>query len=327
MNTKLTTKLLIALLVLLVATPIIGAGCQEGRGQPPASSSPSALSSTLVPNTPLDVYIYAKQDSPTKIPAEMIDAPHDIEVESGALWGVPAENEFAFGMGLTLTSASDASKLYAEIRLEENSWKLLSGNTIYLVLGSGSAAESLKRVISNKDFKYYDDSESLQIAATLPSSDTTKLAAIAIAKPSKALIGFIAKDDDSEGLGLINMILKLVNLKVIAGGLYSPQQIDIAKMARVIESEGSILNLDLGLLVLVKSGLPGLIVEPAVKKLLTEKGFTETSLGGFTLYKGSWDTGGGKVMPILVRIEGNYIFAAISGQESYAETLITRVSK
>jgi len=325
MNTKFTTKLFTTLLILLIVTPLINAGCQEEEGQLPPPPSSSELSSTLVPNTQLDVYIYAKQEKPTTIPVEMINAPGDIDVESLAVWGVPADDDFALAVSITLTSASDATKLYAEINLAEDGWKMLTDNTIYLVQGSGTAAESLKTAISNHDFKYYDDSEALEAVATLPSLGTTKLAAIALAKPSKALIGFIAKYAASKDLEHINMILELVNLKVIAVGLYSPQQINIAETVEIIRSDGGISNPNLGLLILIKSGLPGLLVEPAVKKFLTESEFTETNLDEFTLYKGSWDIDDGKAIPVLVRIEGNHIFAAVAGQESYAETLIKSV--
>ena len=301
-TTKLATRLLVPLIVLLIATLAIGVGCQEEEGQLPAPPSPGELSSTLVPNMHLDAYIYARQDSPTMIPAGMIGAPCDIEVESLAVWGIPAEDDFAFGMALTLTSASDASELYAEINLEEDSWKMLSGSTVYLVHGSGTAAEALRTAISNHDFRYYDDSELLEAAATLPSRGTTKPAAIALAKPSKALIGFMAKEADSEDLEQINMMLKLVNLKAVAVGLYSPQQIDVAEMAEIMGSDGSISNLNLGLLTLVKSGLPSFLVEPAIKKFLAESEFTEMNFGEFTLYKGSWHVDSGEAIPVLVRM-------------------------
>ncbi|TRZ48244.1 MAG: hypothetical protein D4S01_10660 [Dehalococcoidia bacterium] len=326
MNTKLVTGLRGILCVLVIATLIISVGCQGEGGQLPAPSSSSELSSTLVPNMALDVYVYAKQDSPTMIPAEMVDAPYDVGVESLAVWGVFAEDKFAFGVGLTLTSASDASRLYDEIDLGEEGWKTLDGNTIFFVYGSGTAAESLTTAISNRVFKYYDDSESLEAVASLPSQDTTKLAAIALAKPSEELIGFLTKDTDFEDLGPINTMLELANLKVVAAGLYSPHQIDLAQAAAVMESDGDISNLDIGLLVLVKSGLPGFLVEPAVEKFLSESDFTETNLGELTIYKGLWDSGGGAI-PVLVRIEGNCIFAAVAGQESYAETLITSTNK
>ena len=78
---------------------------------------------------------------------------------------------------------------------------------------------------------------------------------------------------------------------------------------------------------MVKSGIPGFLVEPAVTKFLTEFEFTETNIGELTIYKGSWDVDGGKAIPVLVRVEGNHIFAALAAQESYAETLITSVNR
>ena len=254
----------------------------------------------------------------------MINAPHDTGVESFAIWGVPVEDTFAFGMGLTLTSASDASRLHAEISLDTEGWKMLSGNTIYLVQGSGTAAESLKTAISSNDFKRYDDSDGIVAVSSLSSCATVKPAAIALAKPGKAFISFIAKDTASENLGQINMILNLLNLKIAAVGLYSPQHIDIAEMAEKMEGGGGISELDLGILVLIKSGYPGFAVKPAVKKFLTESHFTETSLNGLTIYRGSWNIDG-QAVPLLVRIDGNRIFAAIAHQQEYAETLITCV--
>ena len=279
-----------------------------------------------MPDVPLDLYIYARQDGPTTIPAGMVGMPGDIEVEALAVWGISAEDGFALGMGLSLTSDSDAAGLYDDINLEGNGWKLLSGSTIYLVHGSGTAAESQKTAISNNDFKYYDDGEALEAMATLPDYGATKPSAIVLAKPN-VLISFIARGTDSETIGRIDMILKLVNLKLVAAGLYSPQQIDIARIAAIMGSDGNISNINLGVLILVKSGLPGFLVEPAVKKFLTEFEFTETEVGGFAVYKRSWDTGKGGAIPVLVRIEGNYIFAAVAGQDSYAEALITGVNK
>ncbi len=67
------------------------------------------------------------------------------------------------------------------------------------------------------------------------------------------------------------------------------------------------------------------ILEFAVEQLLARYEFSEAKLGELALYKGTWDTQEGKTVHVLVRIEDNHIFAAVSGQESYAETLITSV--
>jgi len=275
----------------------------------------------------LDVYVYVKQDSPTTLPADLIDAPIDIEVESLAIWGVRAGDDFAFGAALTLASASQAATVHSQITPKAATWTTLSGSTIYVVQGSGTAASSLKTAITNNDFKQYDDNQALKALARLPDGGTTKLAGVAIVKPSKELIRYIVKDADPEGLGMINPILTIARLEVVAAGLYSPHQVDVARVAAMTKDNGSVFDLDLGMLIVAKSGLPGFLVEPAVKKLLTEMEFTERSLGEFTLYQRSWDAGEGQAVPVLVRLEGNYVFAAISGQESYAETLISGINR
>lgn len=325
MKDKSKTKLLIIGLALTMAISISVVGCQEKEEPRAKAPSAEALSSTLVPNMDLDVYVYLKQDSPTTLPAEMINAPLDIDVESLAIWGVITEDDFAFGGALTLTSAAQADKVHSQITPQAETWTKLSGSTIYLVQGSGTAAESLKRAISNNDFKYYDDIKALEAVDKLPGGGTTRLAGVAVARPTKALFSYIARG--GEGMGMVNTIMTLARLEVIAAGVYSPGPIDVARVATVMEREGGIPNLDLGILVLLKSGLPGFIVEPAVKKLLTEADFTERSLGELTLYQGSFDTGEGEPIPVLVRIEGNHVFAAISGKEAYAQTLITSISK
>ena len=314
-------------LALVMAIPIATVGCQAQEGPQPSAPAAGALSSTLVPNMNLDVYVYIKQDRPTTLPADMINAPLDIDVEALAIWGVSTEDDFAFGGALALTDASLAAKIYSQIKPRSDVWSKLSGSTIFVVQGSGTAAESLKRAIANNDFKYYDDSKGLRAVATLPDGGTTKLAGVAVAKPSKALINYITKGRATEGLGMVNTILAIARLDVIAAGLYSPEHIDVAKLAIAMEREGAIARLDLGILVLLKSGLPGFVVEPAVEKILTEAEFTKKSLGELTLYQGSFDTQGGQAIPVLVRIEGNHVFAAVSGKESYAQTLITSISK
>ena len=324
MDTRLKTRLLVIILALLLITPIVAIGCQQEL-EPPPAAPPSRLSSTLVPNIPLDVYLYARQSRPTTIPADMIDAPQDVNIESLAVWGVPAGDEFAFGIALALASDSEAAVVYDKIELEAYGWKKRSGRTIYLVYGSGLAAESLKTAIANNDFKYYDDQESLKAAAILPGGSTTELAAIALAKPSKALLDFIIKATNTRRPDQIDLILKLANLKMVAGGLYSPHQVEVAVISKVIAGGSRISDLNLGWRVLAESGHPGFLVEFAAERLLERSELTETKLGDLDVYQGLWEVENGEDVHVLVRIEGNYILAAVSGQEAYAETLITSI--
>lgn len=326
MNNKLKTRLLIIGLCLLTAIPVSATGCQGEQQPTSALTSAKALSSTLVPNMELDIYAYLKQGSPTTLPADLTNVPFDIEVESLAIWGVRIEDDFTFGGALTLTSASQAVKIHSQIAPREDFWTKLSGSTIYVVQGSSTAAESLKRAILNNDFKNYDDSQALSAVAALPDGGTARLAGVVVAKPSKALISYMARVAKSEWLNTFNTALTLARLNVVAAGIYSSGEIDMDKLAMAMEKKGAITDLDSGILVLVKSGLPGFIVEPGVKRILSEAEFTEKSLDDLTLYHRSLGNPEAETIPVLVRIEGNRIFVAISGKESYAQTLITGIN-
>ena len=324
MNTNLGIKLLILAVVLLIAIPLSNTGCQEEPKQSLAPL-PSELRATLVPNTPLDIYLYASQGSPTTIPAEVLNSFHDINIESLAIWGVPSEDDYTFGMSLAFTSKIEASVIYEAIKPEKQVWKKLNDNIIYLVYGSGRAADTLKTAIDSNDFKYYDDEASLETLATLPSGGINKLAAVAILKPSKALLEFIAEISNTQGSDLANMVMNLMNLKVIACGLYSPRQIDIAELAEIMNSGGKAEDLDMGAVVLIKYGLPTIIVEFISNRFLTQYGFREEQLGDLTVYKGFLNIDEEDGVYLAIRLEDNHIFASISGQESYAENLINSI--
>lgn len=327
MNIRLARKVLIPFLALVTLFWGIGLGCQSEGEQLSSAPSSNQLSSMMVPDTNLDLYVYAKQKNRTTIPAKMVGMPHDVKVESLAIWGVPAGEGLVIGMELTFASDSVASDVYSRIDLEDNSWSMIRDSSIYVVRGSGAVAESLKQVISDNAFKYYNDRKVLEGVALLPRGGKTKLVAIAVARPTDELISFVAEDISVKYLDSISRILKLVKLDVVISGLYSPHQINIAKAAKLLETGSGISALDLGALVLIKSGLPGFVVEPVVENILVEQGFSKTSLDEYTIYKGLQDTPAGDAVPVLIRLEDNYIFASISGQQAYAETLITSIYK
>ncbi len=320
-------KLLVtALLFLLISTPLIAVGCQEEVTQPPATSTHSDLSTTLVPNIDLDMYVYVKQDNPTTVPKGLVGTSLDVVAESIALWGIPTEDAFILGGGLTFVSTANAAKTHAQISGQAEIWTKLSERTIYFVQGSGIVAETMKTAISKNNLKQYDDQNALLEVALLPDSGTTKLAAIGIVIPSEKLTELIAKNINPEYSGMVNTLLTQARLQVVTVGLYAPQQIDIAEITQKIE-RGSIWESDLGILALIKSGLLSFIVSPIVKKVLDNAGYVETTVGELTLYKGSLDVDNGKDIPILIRVEGNRIYATVSGQESYARTIIINVTR
>jgi hypothetical protein len=308
-----------------IAIPITG--CTNDLEQFQGVSSESDFSVSQVPDTDLDVYVYAKQRNPTTIPADLLNMSHDIKVESLAIWGVPDEKDMAFGMGLIFDDEETAKEIHDLIKDDPNLWKWIRGNNLYVVQGTGVSADSLKTAIQNNNFKLYNNAKLLDAANMLPKSVRAKLIAIAMMEPSSQLMEFISTNIGSGTVEEMNEVLKLADLQLVIAGLYSPHQINISRAMEVVQGDGNLSKLDVGLLVAVKSGLPGFLVEPRVKEILIEQGLEEVQTEEFTLYKGMWSNPYADDIPVVARIEGNYVFITISGQMAYAETLITSIYK
>jgi hypothetical protein len=315
------------LAVLFIGTVIPISGCTNDLEQFQGVSSASDFSVLQVPDTDLDVYVYARQKNLTTIPADLINMSHDVQVESLAIWGVPGEDSMAFGMGLVFSDEATAKEIFDLIKETPELWKWLRGSNLYVVQGVGSSADSLKTAIKNNDFKLYNNTKLIEAANMLPKSVRAKLIAIAMAEPTSQLMDFIATNVSAGTIEQVDEVLKIADLQLLIAGLYSPHEINISRAVEVVRGEGNLAKLDLGLLIAIKSGLPGFLVEPRVKELLLEQGLVETQLDEFTLYKGLWSNPYAEDIPVYARIEGNYVFITISGQESYAETLITSIYK
>lgn len=324
MKISLIEKLFILVIVLILFC-ILGAGC-FGDSEQLLGSPADEFAALLVPDTNLELYVYIKQEGPTMIPAKIINMPYDVKVESMALWGLPSDKSLVFGAGFTFANANDAAEIYSRIILEENTWKSLHDNKIYIIQGKGAAAESLKSAILNNGFKYYTNGDVLKAVAMMPRIGRTKIVAIGVAKPSEQILDFATDLIGKENFSQVSRILKLLSVDMLIGGLYSPHQINVSKAVEMFEKGNSASALDVGMLVLIKSNLPAFVVEPITKNLLIEYGFTEVGVSEFIIYKGVWSVPGGDI-PVLIRVEDNYIFAAISGQEAYAETLIKSIYK
>ena len=115
----------VLLAFMLVAVPAAGAGCEEEPEEtaPAATTQPASglmLSSTLVPDTDFDVYVYLKQEEPTVVSSSIVGTPADVSVIALALWGVAGEDAFTFGGALTFTGPDDAGAIHDQpIRFDE----------------------------------------------------------------------------------------------------------------------------------------------------------------------------------------------------------------
>ena len=319
--------ILIVLTVLFIGTIVPITGCTSDLEQFQGVSSTSDFSVLRVPDTDLDVYVYAKQRNLTTVPADLLNMSHDIQVESLAIWGVPGEEGMAFGMGLIFNDEDTAKVIHDLIRNDSDLWKWIRGNNLYVVQGAGSSADSLKTAIQNNDFKVYNNTKLIEAANMLPKSIRAKLIAIAMMEPSSQLMDFIATNVSPGTVEEMNEVLQLADLELLIAGLYSPHEINISRAMEVVQGDGNLAKLDMGLLVAIKSGLPGFLVEPRVKDLLIEQGLEEVQTEEFTLFKGVWSNPYANDIPVIARIEGNYVFITVSGQMAYAETLITSIYK
>ncbi len=323
MNRTIKSLSFAGLVVILAGAAVIPIGC---RAQPAPSPAGIDLSSTMVPNLDMDVYAYFKQDSPTKIPRSLVGSPSDVSVASLAIWGLTANDQLTTGGALTLTSAADATSINSRIPAQAGVWTSVSDRTIYFVQGSGPAADSLRTAISKNDFKRYQEQDSLGQVARLPSAGSTKLAAIAVVKPSKSVLKIAGTVTGQKTADMISSLAGVGQLQTVVVGLYAPGQIDLNDLAERA-GRGTLWEANLGMVALVRSGLPGAVVGPIATKFLENAGYTAATLGGLTVYKGTLDAGRGGVIPFYLNVNGNSLTLVASGKDQYAQTLITGVKQ
>jgi hypothetical protein len=316
-------SLILSLVLLVLLMPVVGEGCTNEAV--PATVA-VALNTTMVPDVNLDVYLYIRQPSPTTVPQNLINAPANIKVDSLAIWGLVNDSTYAVGGALTFTSASDASSVYDELPQQADIWTELSGRTIYVVQGSSGPAQALKTAIANNNFKTYDDAKALGEIARMPSGNATQPAAIGVIKPSQAAVNLLKQYVDAGTAATVNSIFTWTKPQVIVLGLYAPQQIDIADIARRVDNN-TIWDVNLGVVASVSSVFPGFIASPIATHVMDGQGFAKETISGVTLYKIPFDAGNGRTISAMANIDGNHFFLAASLNQAYAQTLMLGIQR
>lgn len=318
--------LFVMLTALLLAIPVFSAGC-GGQALPPPSSASSAvdIGSIMVPNTNLDVIVHFRQASATTVPTSLIGVSTDIKVESLVIWGIATDNKYSIGGALTFTSADEASKINSQVSGQAQVWTRLVDRMVYFVRATGGPGENLKSIITRNDFKKYDDTAALKEVAMMPAGGTTVPAVIGIVKPNEAMVNLVKSYVDPETAKTVDTIFTWAKPQVIAFGLYAPQQINAADLMTRLEN-GTIWNSDLGILVSVKSSIPGIVVSPIATGWLDKSGYPKTTLGQLTVYNLSQKMGG-KTIPVLINVDGDRVFLSVAPKDTYAQTLITGIKR
>jgi hypothetical protein len=295
-------------------------GTENLRGLAPT------LAATLVPDVNLDVYIYIKQLTSTTIPRNLIGLATDIQIDSLAIWGVISHDVYSIGGILNFPGASQAGNLYSQLPQQSNIWTKLAGRSIYVVQGSGVPAENLKKAINDNNFKPYDDSNALGQVAAMPYSNSFKPVAICIVKPSQASINILKQYVDTKTVNTVQSIFTWAKPQIIVVGLYSPETIDIADLDRDINNK-TLPDADLCIVASANSAFPGFILSPIATRLLKYEGFTKIICGDLTEYQASIKIGNNQSIPALLNVSGNRVFATVSGNEPYSQTLMTNINR
>lgn len=307
----------------MIAMPLLVAGCSTSVTAAPAVE----LASTMVPSIDLDLYIYANQQVPTVIPKDLIGTKSDISVQSLAIWGVVnGDNQYALGGALIFSDNTDAGSVFDQISKSANIYTKLSGSTIYFLQGSGGPLETMKNAIDNNDFKKYNDSNALAAVATFPTGGTTNAGLIAVVKPSQAAINLVKQYLGQNTADTVNTVFSDAKPHILALGIFGSQPLNLADLAQSI-SDNTIWNMDLGVVVAMDSIYPGFIFSPIAGHVIADQGFPEVNVGNLTAYKDSVNLSDGKTIPIYLNISGDHIFAASSGNDAYAQTLLTNINR
>jgi len=292
----------------------------------PSGAIVNEVAATMVPNLDLDVYLYFDQGSPTSVPEDLNGSSTYAEVDSLAVWGIVDANTYTFGGALTLDNAADASNMFSQLPKQSDIWTQLSDRTIYMVYGSGEPADSLESAISNNNFKNYDDNQALQEISLLPYGSSTKPAGIGIIKTTATAVNLLKQYVDAGTAATINSLYATVKSQFMVAGLYSSQPIDLTDIMQKIQGNNASWDTDLGVVAAVDSAYPGLVFSPIASRYLDGTGYTKTTLNNLPVYKAYLDSGDDSI-PVLINVSENHIFATSSGNEAYADTLMTGITR
>jgi hypothetical protein len=314
------------LAIILMIVSISSLGCEEEEPEEANPTGRMELSSTLVPDIDLDMYVYIRQDNPTAVLKDIINVPIDINVVSMAVWGVDNEENYAFGGGLEFTSLIESGEMHGKISGTTDIWTSLSHEMIYFTHGSGAAVDTLKSAISAKNFKYFDNEIALAEMSLFPDSDSMNLVGLAVARPGPILIDVIVRNTTPDISELLEVLIHTANLQIVTAGIYSQNQIDVSTIIANPELT-NILVSQVGILASAKSEWLGVLVGPIMRQVLGTAGYEYTELDECTVYKSYLDLGLAQDIPVLFRIEDNRLYVAVSLQDSYATLLITNIAK
>jgi hypothetical protein len=260
--------------------------------------------------------MFLSQGEPFPIPADMLALPASPGVNSLTIWVVPGDAGHAVAFRAILTSPEEASDLYKEVAPETDEWTYLSGSTIYLVKGEGSGAKTLKRAIKAGDFVSLEEKEPKirNEMNRLPKEPPAKAVMMGFAKPKGSLIESFAKGKQAKGLGDISSAIDKARAQYVILGLYSDKLINPGD----IKQASDLKELELGFLVVTKSGIPGFLLAPLFGTIAGMFGMDKIDLSGETAYHRDYEG-----LAMVLKGEGNLIYLSVAPELEFAKKLMS----
>mgnify|MGYP001575252367 CR=1 FL=1 len=310
-----TKKYLIHILFLVL---LLVAGC-SGPKTSKAPELTEGLAAAMVPNMPLDGYLFVRQSQPIIVPLTLLGAPagvpipglpSGITIQSVEIWILPNESTEIIGAVVTFPSAQDASNLFSLIPNRNELWKYLAANNIFFVMGSGSGAEALKNAITARQFVSLATAapDAWDLMQRFPGQPATKPLAVGFVRMEDRLFAFIqkyAKGSFNEGTV---SALKMAKVEMAAVAMYSNKVLQATDLL----SPANLKNAGLGGIMIAKSSYPGFAISAALGPLASRLSLDKTDIDGKSAYYRAMDVPGGEKVHLLFNNSGQYIYAAAS---------------
>lgn len=294
-----------SLVLIILSLLVIIAACAGPKAQ--EALLPDGMGSAMVPDVPLDGYLYMRQSQPTIISGAFLGLSFDPAIQSVEVWIVPSDAAESFGTVLTFVTRRDAEALFAIIPGRSDLWKMLAGSNIYLVWGTGSGAEGLKRAVKDKHFVLLKeaDKDAWNLIRRLPGKPDIKPSAVGFVRTEDRLIDFAQKNSPVGSNESVASAIKLAKIKIAAAAFYSTRVLKIADLL----SPSSLKEAGAGGILIAKSAYPGFVISsvlgPASSMLKIEK----TDVDGKTAYYTSVKGLAGEKVHVFFNNSGQYIYA------------------
>lgn len=306
------------LVCIFLSVLVVLAGCSS----PKASTAPQltdGLATAVVPNMPLDAYLFFQQSQPTPLPGKLSSLPAEVAVQSTEVWVVPAESTEIVAASVTFLSAQDATNLFPAIPDLNELWKYLAANKIFFVYGSGSAADQLKNAIKTQQFVPLATAapDAWELMQRFPGQPASKPPAMGFVRIQDRLLAFAQK----YGNGVYNedavSALKTAKIEMVGMAMYSTRMLQVADLL----SPANLKDTDLSGIVIAKSSYPGVAVSAALGPLAPKLSLAKTDVNGKVAYNRTIDAPAGVKVHVLLNNSDQYILATAATNLQRAQQL------